>query len=251
MINKNKSNLKKKSISVCLSCFNESFYVIKNIKKIRAILRKINLKNELIVVDDASDEINIKKLRQFCKQNNVKYIRHENNLGFFKSFVSGLINSKYEYFKLFAGDDATNKNHIDLMFRDFHKQDLLIPYNDQFEMKGKPFSRKVISIIYTKIINLMSGLNLKYYNGLPIFHKKKALMNLSDTSGYGWQAELIVNCIYSGCSYKEIYTKNREIKFTYDSIKIATIPSVIFSIIRVFFKRISPGRKKYPVINKK
>ena len=76
-------HLKKKSISVCLSCFNESFYVIKNIKKIRAILRKINLKNELIVVDDASDEINIKKLRQFCKQNNVKYIRHENNLGFF------------------------------------------------------------------------------------------------------------------------------------------------------------------------
>ena len=116
-------------------------------------------------------------------------------------------------------------------------------------MKGKPFSRKFISIIYTKIINLMSGLNLKYYNGLPIFHKKKALMNLSDTSGYGWQAELIVNCIYSGCSYKEIYTKNREIKFTYDSIKIATIPSVIFSIIRVFFKRISPGRKKYPIIN--
>ena len=28
-------------------------------------------------------------------------------------------------------------------------------------------------------------------------------MNLSDTSGYGWQAELIVNCIYSGCSYKK------------------------------------------------
>ena len=103
-------------------------------------------------------------------------------------------------------------------------------------MNGKPFSRKIISIIYTKIINLLSGLNLKYYNGLPVFLKRKALMNLSDTSGYGWQAELIVNCIYSGCRYKEIYTKNREIKFVYDSIKLRNVFSVIFSIIRVFFK---------------
>ena len=70
-------------------------------------------------------------------------------------------------------------------------------------------------------------------------------MNLSDTSGYGWQAELIVNCIYSGCKYKEIYTKNKEIKFSYDSVKIRNYLSVLFSLIRVFSKRISPGRKRY------
>ena len=251
MTNKNRSNPKKKSLSICFSCFNESFYVMKNIKKIKTILKKINIRHELLVVDDASDKVEVKKLKNFCKINKVKFVGHEYNLGFFKSFVSGLINSKYEYFKLFAGDDATNSNHIKLILREFHKQDLLIPYNDQFEMTGKPFSRKIISIIYTKIINLMSGLNLKYYNGLPVFLKKKALMNLSDTSGYGWQAEIIVNCIYSGCSYREIYTKNKEIKFTYDSIKIATIPSVVFSIIKVFFKRISPSRKKYYIINKR
>lgn len=251
MTKKNILNAKKKSLSICFSCFNESFYVMKNIKKIKRILKKINIRYELLVVDDASDKVEVKKLKKFCKINKVKFIGHEHNLGFFKSFISGLINSKYEYFKLFAGDDATNTNHINFVLREFHKQELLIPYNNQFEMKGKPISRKIISIIYTKIINLMSGLNLKYYNGLPVFLKKKVLMNLADTSGYGWQAEIIVNCIYSGCSYREIYTKNREIKFTYDSIKIATIPSVIFSIIKIFFKRISPGRKKYSILKKK
>ena len=243
MLKNKKKKLKKKTISIGFSCFNESKYVIKNIKKILPLLKK-KLKYEIIVIDDASTELEIKNLKKFCRKNKVKYIRHDLNLGFFKSFITGLLNSKYEYFKLFAGDDATNLKHIKLILNEFYKQDILIPYNYQFEVDGKPIFRKVLSIIYTKIINLMSGLNLKYYNGLPVFLRKKALMNLADTSGYGWQAELIVNCIYSGCTFKEIYTKNKEIKFEYHSIKIKNIPSVIFSIIRVFFKRLSPGRKK-------
>ena len=152
---------------------------------------------------------------------------------------------KNHYYKLFAGDDATNLADIKSILNEFYKQDILIPYNYQFEVQNKPFLRKIISVIYTKIINLMSGLNLKYYNGLPIFLRKKVLMNLSDTSGFGWQAELIVNCIYSGCTYKEIYTRNKEIKFSYSSVKLEYIPSVVFSIIRVLFKRLSPGRKKF------
>jgi glycosyltransferase involved in cell wall biosynthesis len=235
---------KKKSISIGYSCYNESRFVINNIKKILPILRKEKIKYEIIVIDDASTEIEIEKLKKFCKKHSVIYIKHTFNLGFFKSFLSGLIQSKYCYYKLFAGDDATNTEHIKLIFNEFYKQDLLIPYNYQFEVTNKPFVRMVASVIYTKIINLMSGLNLQYYNGLPVFLKKKALMNLSDTSGYGWQAELIVNCIYSGCTYKEIYTRNKEIKFSYSSVKLANLPSVFFSIIRVFFKRLSPGRKK-------
>lgn len=245
MLNKDRQNCKKKSISICFSCYNEGNYIIKNIKRIQPLLKKEKLKYEILVIDDASTDKSIVNLKKFCKKNKIKYISHKKNLGFFKSFVSGLITSKKAYFKLFAGDDATNINHIKLILKEFYKHDLLIPYNLQFELIGKPFVRKIVSIIYTKIINLMSGLSLKYYNGLPVFLRKKALMNLSDTSGFGWQAELIINCIYSGCTYKEIYTKNKEIKFTYSSVKLANICSVIFSIIRVFFKRLSPSRKNH------
>ena len=211
---------KKSSISICFNCFNETRFIIKNVKKILLLLKESKLKYEILVVDDASSEKKILKLKKFCKKLKIKYIRHEENLGFFKSFITGLINSKYDYFKLFAGDDATRINDIKLILNEFSNQDILIPYNYQFEVKGKPILRMLASIIYTKIINLMSGLNLKYYNGLPVFRKSKAIMNLADTSGYGWQAELIVNCIYSGCTFKEVYTKNKEIKFEYNSVKL-------------------------------
>ena len=171
-----KKNKIRYSISIGFSCFNESKFVISNINKILPLLKK-NFKYEILVIDDASTEKGIKNLKKFCKKKKIRYIRHEYNLGFFKSFISGLLNSKYKYFKLFAGDDATNINHIKLMLNEYYKQDILIPYNFQFEVDGKPIFRKFASIIYTKIINLMSGLNLKYYNGLPVFFRKKALMN--------------------------------------------------------------------------
>lgn len=233
-----------KNISIGFSCYNEGKYVINNIKKITKILKKENLRFEIIVIDDASEKINVNNLKNFCKIKKIKYIRHKENLGFFNSFKTGIINAKYKYFKLFAGDDATRVKDIRKILRQFYKYDILIPYNYQFEVNGKPLIRMITSKIYTEVINLMSGLNLKYYNGLPVFIKKKTIMNLADTSGYGWQAELLVNCIYSGCTFKEIYTKNKEIKFEYNSVKLKYIPSVFFSIIRIFFKRISPGRKK-------
>lgn len=236
--------MKKKSITVGFSCYNESSFVIKNIKKIKPLLEKEKIDYQIIVIDDASIEKKKINLQNFCKKNKILYLRHEVNLGFFKSFLTGLINSKKKYYKLFAGDDATNKKHIIKIFKEFDKQDILIPYNMQFEMDGKPLLRKILSIVYTKLINLLSGLNLKYYNGLPVFLKNKVLMNLSDASGYGWQAELLINCIYEGCTFKEIYTKNKEIKFNYNSVKLKNIPSVFFSMIRIFFKRISPGRLK-------
>ena len=150
---KNKKQNKQKSISIGYSCYNESKYVIKNIKKILPLLKKIK-KYEIIVIDDASTEKEIQNLKYFCKKNKIKYINHEKNLGFFKSFITGLINSKYEYFKLFAGDDATNINHIKLILNEFNKQDILIPYNKQFEVNGKPLFRKIASIIFTKTIRL-------------------------------------------------------------------------------------------------
>lgn len=234
----------KNSISIGFSCYNETKFVISNIKKIEAIAKKEKINYEILVIDDASTEDGIINLINFCKKNKILYLRHKINLGFFKTFLTGLINSKKKYYKLFAGDDATDKKHISKIFQEFDQQDILIPYNKQFEVTGKPFLRKVTSIFYTKLVNLVSGLNLKYYNGLPVFLKKKALMNLSDASGYGWQAELLVNCIYSGCSFREIYTRNKEIKFVYNSIKLQNIPSVLFSIIRIFFKKLSPGRIK-------
>ena len=85
---------KKKSITIGYSCYNESKFVINNIQKILPILKKTKIKYEIIVIDDASTEIGMEKLKKFCKKYKVIYIKHNINLGFFKSFLSGLIKSK-------------------------------------------------------------------------------------------------------------------------------------------------------------
>jgi len=230
-------------LSVAFSHFEEERFAIQNIKKIKQILKKFNFKYEILVIDDYS-KVFPKKLEIFCKKNKVRFFRNEYNCGFFKCFVKGLVESKYENYKFFAGDDCTNTNDIIKIFSYIGKYDLIIPFNIQSEVKGKPKFRKILSYIYTHIVNFLSGYKIKYYNGLPLYRKKKALLNLPDTSGYGWQAELIINCLNNNCSYVELLTRNKEIKFVYNSIKLKNVPSVLFSLIKILFKRISPSRIK-------
>ena len=65
-----------KKVSIAYSNFNEEKFVIKNLKKIKKILRKIkNFKYELIVIDDYSSEKQ-DKLIDFCKKKkNKAYIQ--------------------------------------------------------------------------------------------------------------------------------------------------------------------------------
>jgi hypothetical protein len=233
------------TLSIAYTCYNEEDLVINNINKIKKIINKVkNIKYEIIVIDDNSND-SISKLNHFCKKNKITLIKNTVNKGFFKCFIKAIIYSKYKYFKLFAGDDCTNLNDVVKIFKLINnKTDIIIPYNYQKEVDGKPFLRKILSSYYTFLVNLLSGLNLKYYNGLPVYNRIKALENLPDASGYGWQAELLVNCIYDGMSFNQIYTKTKEIKFSYSSVKIKNIPSVIFTLIRILFKRLSPSRKK-------
>tara|TARA_B100001750_G_scaffold187497_1_gene156963 strand:+ start:45 stop:740 length:696 start_codon:yes stop_codon:yes gene_type:complete len=226
-----------KKVSIAYSNFNEEKFVIKNLKKIKKILRKIkNFKYELIVIDDCSSEKQ-DKLIDFCKKKKIKLIFNKKNSGFYKCFLVGLAEAKYEYYKFFAGDDCTNYKDIAKIFMLTGSSDLIIPYNIQKNVKGKPLSRKFISILYTTIVNILSGISIKYYNGLPVYNKKKIIPYLPDASGYGWQAELIVNCIFNGLTYKEILTNNKEVKFNYSSTNLKYVPSVFFSLIKILVKR--------------
>ncbi len=57
---------------------------------------------------------------------------------------------------------------------------------------------------YTKLMNLIFRLNLKYYNGIQI-HQTEWLKNLElKSSGFGFQAELLIKAIKDGRSYVEV-----------------------------------------------
>lgn len=220
--------------------------MLSNLKKYSEIIERNNLKNnvEIIVIEDSGDE-NVRneyhrKMYEIFEKKNIEFRIVDNfkNKGFFKSFVSGLINAKHDYFKLFCGDDGLTEDSILKLIENAKDYDLILPYYNQYEIEGKPKWRAFVSNIYNEIVNLLSGFKIKYYNGIPLVNKNKALQNLPDTNGFSWMAELITNCLWDGATYKEIKLDQKETKYEYTSLRIKNFIYIFFSLIKIFLRRI-------------
>ena len=68
----------------------------------------------------------------------------------------------------------------------------------------------MISRTYTRILNLLFGLNLKYYNGGNVYRRELLTRMPMTSDGYGLFAEILVQMMKSGHSYVEVGMHNRE-----------------------------------------
>ncbi len=70
--------------------------------------------------------------------------------------------------------------------------------------------RTVISKTFTTVVNVITGRRLKYYNGLQI-HRSDVLKALDiESTGFGFQAEVLVKALRVARSYVEVPMVLRE-----------------------------------------
>lgn len=68
----------------------------------------------------------------------------------------------------------------------------------------------MLSRLYTGFLNILFGFGLRYYNGLPV-HRTELLKHIEITSsGFGFQGEILVKLLKSGCSYVEVPVEGAE-----------------------------------------
>jgi hypothetical protein len=62
--------------------------------------------------------------------------------------------------------------------------------------------------LFTKIVNALSGNNIRYYNG-PVLHLTSNVCHVEiEAFGYGYQAELLCKLLATGTSYTEVIVPN-------------------------------------------
>jgi glycosyltransferase involved in cell wall biosynthesis len=88
-------------ISVCMAAYNGSKYIA---EQISSILMQINSDDELIIVNDCSDDHTIEVIQSF-NDRRIKVIHNPINLGLIKSFEISLSNSSGEIIFLSDQDD--------------------------------------------------------------------------------------------------------------------------------------------------
>jgi glycosyltransferase involved in cell wall biosynthesis len=240
-----KNNLKKHNyeplITFFISCFNEEKYILKTIKNVISAVKKIDISYEIIVIDDNSNDKSVLKIQEFIINNSktpISLIVNKNNRGLAKNFFEAAIISNGKFFRLICGDNVESNHNIFNVIKNIGKADVIIPYHAK--VLGKPKSRIVLSRIYTFLINIISGNNLKYYNGLCIFNRNDILRNQTPTSGFAFQAELLCNIMSNkkNVSHLEVPLKVKESKAS-GALNLNNLLSVIRVLLNIFINRVS------------
>jgi len=124
----------------------------------------------------------------------VRLLVNERNLGFGATYRRGVAATSRDHIVMVHGDNAWGAKTLSEFFSHVGDADIIIGYTRDM-WRSRPFMRTLISKTFTMLVNLITGRRLKYYNGLQI-HRADVLQSLTiQSSGHGFQAEVLVKAL--------------------------------------------------------
>jgi glycosyltransferase involved in cell wall biosynthesis len=164
--------------------------------------------NVLIVNDGSSDGTRVVAESIAAEYPFVEVINNKYTRGMGTAFVIGLMKNisvkatHNSYYGLLPGDNELAKDTLLSIFKNIGKADAILNYPVNPEVRT--WSRRVISILYQKIYNILFGVNIRYFNG-PVFFRIGLLRELDlPTRFFSFHAETVIRFIKHGYSYIEV-----------------------------------------------
>lgn len=222
-----------KSLSVLIPCFNEEGNVANTVGEVERALLGVVEDYELLLVNDASSDSTGKRIDELGQQNSrVRVVHNSVNRGLGYNYRLGVELARKEYFLLIPGDNEVMEGAIREIARHMKEADIIIPYAKNPEIR--PWTRRVFSRLFTAIVNSLSGQSLHYYNG-PVLHKLEKLRSVEmKTDGFAYQAEILVQLLRNGCTYRQVPMVLRaRAQGSSNALRFKNLLSVARTLIRI------------------
>jgi dolichol-phosphate mannosyltransferase len=183
------------SLSIIIPAYNESENIIDTLENVTKALEPLPVRHEILVIDDGSADTTAalvtSNLNRFPA---VRLLVNERNMGFGWSYRRGVDAASLDHIVMVHGDNAWGHETLREFFSCVGDADVIVGYTrDMWGTRTK--TRTLISKGYTLVVNLITRRRLKYYNGLQI-HIAPVLKSLRiQSSGYGFQSEVLVKSL--------------------------------------------------------
>jgi glycosyltransferase involved in cell wall biosynthesis len=195
------------SVSFIVPAFNEE----KNVEGVVAELHKVaKLAQigaiEIVLVNDASTDGTGAVMAGLAAAHpdHIRYVENPVNLSLGGAYKAGVRNATKTYVMLVPGDNEHPAEGLLPILEQRGKADIVIPYVENPEVR--PLARRLVSRLFTAIINIYFGLKVPYYNSLVI-HKRSLLQEITiATDGFAYQAEAVVKLLKRGCDFVTVGT---------------------------------------------
>ena len=192
----------KKSVSIIVTAFNEEDNISDAIKSILKAFHGIITDYEILIVNDGStDNTQTVIEREIKKNRHIHLINNPVNQGVGTSFQTALKQARKTYVTVFPGDNDMSSKSLKELCQKMNSADLVITYPAS---QHRSSARKILSLTFTKFLNILFRQKIKYYNG-PFIAKLTLFKNLPlKSTGFLIFAEFKLKLISQGYSYVEI-----------------------------------------------
>ena len=148
-----------KSISLMFPLYKDKSTVELMITKSSAVLKKLNSKYEIIIVDDGCPQNSGKLAKKIAKRfSNIKIFFHKKNLGYGAALKTGLKKCKNDWIFMIDGDAEYDVDDLIRLLRVGKNYDLVITY--RYKKKYTTY-RIIISWVYNAVLRLIFNIKFK------------------------------------------------------------------------------------------
>ena len=227
-------------LTVFVACYNEAENITATLDTVVAACREVNCSYEIVIIDDASRDRSVEIITEYSSAHpDVPIVLKVNpqNEGLGNNFAEAAFIGHGTWYRLVCGDNVEPKETLVNVFSQMGKAELIIPYTDK---AIRTPMRRLISQTFTGIVNLISGHNLHYYNGLPLTRRYYVMRWHSNAHGFGFQADLVTRLLDRGYSYIEIPVVGQErVAGNSAALTFKNFCSVGHSLLTLLIRRIS------------
>jgi len=193
-----------RSLSVVIPAYCERENILQTLDNVTRALEPLDLAHEILVVDDGStDDTGALITSNLGRFPTVRLLVNERNMGFGWSYRRGVDAAALDHIVMVHGDNAWGWDTLREFFSHVGDADVIIGYTRQMS-RSRTWRRTIVSKTFTLLLNLITRRRLRYYNGLQI-HPARVLKSLQiESSGYGFQAEVLVKSLRLTSTYIEV-----------------------------------------------
>jgi glycosyltransferase involved in cell wall biosynthesis len=227
-------------LTLFVACYNEEKAIIPTLETVLAALRDVECSYDIVIIDDASRDRSVPLVEQFMAENPeapITLVRNEFNQGLGVNYVEAAFLGRGRYYRAICGDDVETKDTLVRVFQRLGEADILLTYHA--DASARSWSRRLISRSYTRLVNLLSGCRIKYYNGLAVLPRYDVMRWHPNSPGFGFQADLVTRLLYMGATCREIPVIPKERTDGKSSaLKFKNVCSVAHSLLEIFIRRL-------------
>ena len=238
-------------LSLFVACYNEEEGIIPTLETVVAAASEVGISYDVVIIDDCSTDRSVEVIIDYFRKHPdlpIALFVNEVNQGVGSNYAEGAFRCRGKYYRMICGDNVESKDTLVSIFKRIGEADMIIPYPADTTFRG-PF-RRAVSRAFTRLINLLSGYSVRYYNGLAVHFRYNVMRWHSNSHGFGFQADLITRLLDLNATYIEIpvYPNERAAGAT-KAFKFRNICSVGHTLLEIWLRRL--GKLVYPAATRR